>query len=203
MLDPLATEADLTARGITWTSPAEDTLVDTFLDEASAAVRDAAGVPISQATSTVVLAGVCERWLRLPGPPVAAVGSVEIDGAAVSDWKLSREMLWRRCGWQPTDEPTEVTVTGMEHGLPEVPADIVGMVCAMVGMALREVHSATDGSGAAPLPQDVVSVGIDDYRVAFKQDGDRNLTVFTIPERTKRNLRARFGGGAAMLEILT
>lgn len=176
-------------------------MVGVFLDEASAAVREAAGVPISETTSTVSLAGTCDRWLRLPGPPVTAVASVEIDGAAVTDWKLGDGLLWRRRGWQPSDEPVRVTVE-QTHGLPEVPVDIVGMVCALVGMALRLVHSSADGAGASPLPQDVVSVGIDDYRVAFKQDGNRNLTVFTIPERVQRALKARFGGGASMMEPL-
>jgi hypothetical protein len=202
VLDPLATTADLTARGITWTSPGEDDLVGVFLDEASAAVRTAAGVPISQATSTVSLRGSCDRWLRLPGVPVTAVEDVSIDGGTVADWKLVDSMLWRRCGWQLTDEPSVVTET-QTHGLVEVPVDIVGMVCALVGMALRQVHSSTDGTGATPLPQDVVSVGIDDYRVQFRQDGDRNLTVFTLPERVERSLRTRFGGGASVVELLS
>lgn len=199
MLDALATEEDLAARGITWESD-EDLVVETFLDEASAAVRQAAGVPISEATSTVVLAGVPERHLRLPGQPVREVTAAAIDGDTVDDWKLTADgMLWRRTGWQPSCEPAAVTVT-QKHGLPEVPTDIVGMVCSMVAMALRMVRSSTDGTGAAPVPQDVISIGIDDYRVAFRQDGDRNVTVFTVPERVQRRLRTRFGGGASMLE---
>lgn len=199
MLDPLAATADLTARGITWEDD-ETVMVETFLGEASTAVREAAGVPISAATSTVVLAGVCDRHLRLPGQPVREVTAAAIDGQAVDDWKLTADgMLWRRPGWQPSDEPVSVTVT-QEHGLPIVPTDIVGMVCSMVAMALRMVRSSTDGTGAAPVPQDVTSIGIDDYRVAFRQDGDRNITVFTIPDRVQRRLRARFGGGASMLE---
>jgi hypothetical protein len=177
-------------------------MVGVFLAEASGAVREAAGVPILETTSTVSLAGTCDRWLRLPGPPVSEVSSVTIDGATVTDWKLSSSMLWRRCGWQSTDEPVEIGLQ-QTHGLVEVPVDIVGMVCSMVGMALRAVHSSADGAGASPLPQDVVSVGIDDYRVQFRQDGDRNLTVFTIPERVQRSLRARFGGGATMLQQLS
>lgn len=202
MLDPLGTAADLTARSITWVSPAEDDMVATFLAEASAAIRDAAGVPISAVTSTVELVGSCDRWLRLPGPPVTAVAAASIDGDDVAGWKLVGGMLWRSSGWQPTHEPSLVTVE-QTHGLPVVPEDIIGMVCALVGMALRAVHSSTDGAGAAPLPQDVISVGIDDYRVAFRQDGDRNLTVFTIPERVRKSLRARFGGGAAMVQVLS
>lgn len=201
MLDPLAAAADLTARGITVAS-GEETMVAVFLDEASAAVREAAGVPISKATSTVSLAGTTDRWLRLPGPPVTDVTDVTVDGDAVTDWKLSDGMLWRRCGWQPDCEPVRVSLT-QTHGLAEVPADIVGMVCSMVAMALRASRSSVDGTGATPLPQDVTSVSIDDYRVAFRQDGDRNLTVFTIPERVQRSLRARFGGGASMLEMLS
>lgn len=200
-LEPLATTADLTARGITWTQPDEDAAIAAFLDEASAAVRDAAGVPISEATSTVTVAGERDRWLRLPGPPVTAVHTVDIDGDTVTDWRLSRGALWRRAGWQPTDEPSAVTVE-QTHGLAEVPADIVGMVCSMVGMAVRALHSSSDGAGPAPLPHDVVSVGIDDYRIAFRQDGDRGLTVFTIPARVRMRLRSRFGGGAAMLGVL-
>lgn len=200
MLDPLATTADLTARGVT-VDASETAMVQTFLDEASAAVRQAAGVPISATTSTVVLAGTCDRWLRLPGPPIREVTAAAIDGDTVTDWKLSEGMLWRRCGWQPTDEPASVSVT-QDHGLPEVPVDIVGMVCSMTAMALRLVRSSVDGTGAAPVPQDVTSISIDDYRVAFRQDGDRNATVFTIPDRVQKRLRARFGGGASMLEPL-
>jgi hypothetical protein len=199
MLDALATEEDLAARGITWESD-EDLMVETFLDEASAAVRAAAGVPISKTTSTVVLAGTCDRHLRLPGQPVREVTAAAIDGDTIDDWKLTADgMLWRRSGWQPSCEPASVTVT-QRHGLLEVPTDIVGMVCSMVAMALRMVRSSTDGTGAAPVPQDVISIGIDDYRVAFRQDGDRNITVFTIPDRVQRRLKARFGGGASMLE---
>lgn len=200
-LAALASTADLTARGITWTSPAEDSLVTKFLAEASTAVREAAGVPISRVTSTVVVAGGANQWLRLPGPPVASVSSVSIDGTAVAstDRKLVDDRLWRCDGWRPLCEPSLVTVT-MVHGLLEVPEDIIGMVCVLVAAALRAKRAATDGTGLASPPADVTSIAIDDYRVSFAQNpDDRQVTVFTIPERVKDSLRSRFGGGVAMV----
>ena len=82
-LDPLATTDDLAARNITWDADTETTLVTTFLAEASAAVREAAGCPISQATSTINVVGELDDQLRLPGQPVQSVSTVEIDGSAV------------------------------------------------------------------------------------------------------------------------
>ncbi|MFM9815823.1 hypothetical protein ACKI16_46040, partial [Streptomyces scabiei] len=92
-LDPLATVADLEARGLT-VDPSETTVVETFLAEASAAVREAAGVPISQTVSTVALEGPDNsQWLTLPGPPILSVSAVEIDGVAVTDWRLRSHQL--------------------------------------------------------------------------------------------------------------
>lgn len=198
-LAALATTSDLTARGITFTSPAEDTKVAKFLAEASAAVRDAAGVPISEVTSEVDVLGGTGQWLALPGPPVTEVSTVAVDGSAVSDHRLIQDRLWRRCGWQSTCDPSVVTVT-MTHGFAEVPEDIIGMVCVLVAGALRASRSTSDGSSIAPPPSDVVALGIDDYRVQFTQDFEgRNLTLFDIPERVKESLRARFGGGVGVV----
>ncbi|MFE3382899.1 hypothetical protein, partial [Streptomyces anulatus] len=125
-LTPLAAVADLTARGLT-VDPSEAAVVGTFLEVASSAVRDAAGCPISQTTSTVVLEGEADARLRLPGPPVTAVATVLLDGAAVTDWRLTGGRLWRAAGWAGASGPSEVTVT-YTHGLPTVPADIVDLV---------------------------------------------------------------------------
>lgn len=195
MYASLASTTDLTARGITWVSPDEDTLVDVFLSEASAAVREAAGVPISLVTSTVTLRGEATHWLPLPGPPIVSVATVAIDAETVTDFKLVDGRLWRACGWQPTCEPALVDVT-FTHGFTDVPVDIVGMVCVMVAGALRAAKS----DGVAPVPSDVVSVAIDDYRVQYSQDPDgRSFTLFTIPEHVRCALAARFGGGAGVV----
>jgi hypothetical protein len=200
-LPNLAATADLDARGITWTSP-EETRVATYLAEASAAIREAAGVPILQKTSTAVVTGSCDQWLRLPGPPVTAVSAVSIDGTALAadDYKLIDSQLWRSTGWQPEYEPSRVTVT-LTHGLVEVPVDVVGMVCVLVAGALRASRATADGTGLAPPPGDVIAVAVDDFRVQFRQDGDRQVTLFELPDRVRTRLRARFGGGAHVLEL--
>ena len=198
-LAALASTSDLTARGITFTSPDEEVKVSTFLAEASAAVREAAGVPISRLTSIVTVMGGTGQWLVLPGQPVVSVASVSVDGATVTDARLIEGRLWRRCGWQPTCDPSLVQVT-MTHGLTEVPEDIIGIVCVLVALALRASRSTSDGTSIAPPPSDVVAVGIDDYRVQFRQDAaGRNLTLFEIPPRVVEGLRARFGGGVGVV----
>lgn len=193
-LDPLATTADLTARGIDWESPAEDVRVDTFLQSASDEVRNAAGVPISRETFTIEIPGGCDQWLHLPGQPVVSVSLVEIDDDAVTDYKLVGGHLWRRIGWQATWEPVTVTVA-LTGGLTEIPTDIVDLVCAMVGRAL----GLADEGGYADRG-DVTSERIDDYSVQFAGTAQSRLAgPMELPDATRQRLRARFGGGAALV----
>lgn len=181
-LADLATSADLSARGVDVT---DTDLVAAMLAAASAAVREAAGSAISEQTSTVTLEAPEGRYLALPSLPVTEVDTVEIDGEAVTDWTLVSGSLWRSCGWTQC-EPALVEVT-FTHGLAEVPADIVNLVCmfAAAGMA-----SASEGSRAG-----VVGERIDDYSVQYAQGADAVATALEVPERTARMLRARFGGG--------
>ncbi|WP_060880392.1 head-tail connector protein [Streptomyces scabiei] len=193
-LDPLATVADLEARGLT-VDPAETTVVETFLAEASAAVRDAAGVPISQTTSTVALEGPDNsQWLTLPGPPILSVSAVEIDGVAVTDWRLRSHQLWRRSGWSATGEPSEVTVTQL-HGLPTVPEDLVGLVCRIAAACLVHHRAQPDGEGLAA--KDIRSERIGDYAVTYGDSG--RITEIELPDYLREQLAARFGGGVAVV----
>lgn len=193
-LDPLATVADLVARGLT-IEPTETAIVETFLEEASAAVREAAGVPISQTTSTVALEGPdTSRWLTLPGPPIISVASVAIDGETVTDWKLRSHQLWRECGWSPDCEPSEVTVT-QTHGLATVPADIVGLVCRIAAAVLVAYRSQADGEGLAA--RDVRAERIGDYSVTYGDSG--RITDIELPDYLREQLAARFGGGVAVV----
>jgi hypothetical protein len=193
-LDPLATLADLTARGLT-VEESEETIAETYLDVASAAVREAAGCPISQATSTIEEEGPNDSlWLHLPGPPITAVASVEIDGEAVTDWRLSRGQLWRSVGWQTGCGPSEVTVT-YTHGLPTVPSDIVDLVCRIAAAALVAYRSQPDGEGLAA--GDVRAERLGDYSVTY---GDTGLiTEMELPDYLRERLAARFGGAAAVV----
>ncbi|MET8824788.1 hypothetical protein ABZX40_17960 [Streptomyces sp. NPDC004610] len=195
-LSPLASVADLTARGLT-VAPEEETLAAVYLDVASAAVREAAGVPISQTTSTVTLTGPDDsQWLTLPGPPVTTVTSVEIDGVPVTGWRLRSHRLWRACGWQPGCEPAEVEVV-QTHGLPVVPADIVDLVCRIAAATLIAFRSQPDGEGLAA--RDIRSERIGDYAVTYGDSG--RITEVELPEYLREQLAARFGGGLAVVRF--
>ncbi|MFM9643562.1 head-tail connector protein [Streptomyces turgidiscabies] len=192
-LAPLATLADLSARGLT-VAAEEETVAETYLDVASTAVREAAGVPISQTTSTVSLEGPATQWLTLPGPPIVSVASVEIDGEAVTDFKLRSHRLWRRDGWSPTCDPSEVDVT-QTHGLATVPSDIVDLVCRIAATALADYRADAEGAGLAA--GDIRAERIGDYSVTY---GDAGLiTTMELPDYLRERLEARFGGGVSVL----
>ncbi|MEV0639038.1 hypothetical protein AB0I77_29660 [Streptomyces sp. NPDC050619] len=186
--------ADLTARGLT-VGASETALLGVYLDVASTAVRTAAGVPISQTTSTVMLEGDVSQWLHLPGPPVTAVSAVKVDGETVTDFKLRASKLWRACGWSDPCEPSEVEVT-QTHGLPTVPADIVDLVCRIAAATLIAYRSQPDGEGLAA--KDVRSERIGDYSVQYGDSG--RITEVELPDYLREQLRARFGGGVAVVK---
>jgi len=191
-LDPLATVADLAALGLPIADD-ETTVVESYLATASAAVRDAAGSPISQTTSTVKLEGEPTQRLRLPGSPITGVTSVKLDGKAVTDYRLVSDRLWRHGGWGGWDGPSEVEVTQI-HGLPEVPADIIDLVGRLVAGALAS-YRAEDG-GASLGTQVVTSERIGDYAVTY--GGDGLATDMELPAYLRERLAARFGGGMSL-----
>lgn len=192
----LATVADLQGRKIDVTEMSWKE----FLPAAQAAVRDAAGVPITRETFTVDIPGRCEEWLPLPGQPVVSVSNVLLDGTAVTDWKLVGGQLWRRCGWLADPyEPCNVTVT-VTGGLLEVPADVVDLVCGMVGMAMA---NATEGGYASRGDVTQSQLSIDDYSEGKSYDSSaqgRTAGPLELPDATRDRLRARFGGGVAVLK---
>lgn len=189
-MDPLATVADLSKREIDITNVP---LAETMLAVASAAVRGAAGSPISQVTSTIKYDGWrFDRYLRLFGQPVTAVSTVTIDGDAVTDWRLSGGRLWRLCGWGIDDGPTQVVVT-QTHGLLEVPADIVDLVCSYTAAGIAAAADGYDNHVGK------VAERIDDYSVTFTQGAEAVGSVMEIPEGTRCWLASMFGGGAAMV----
>ena len=184
---PLATAADLSARGI---SVDNVEAVEALLAAASAAVRDAAGAPISDQTSTVTLWTEASRRIELPARPVRSVASVILDGVTLvanTDYVVRGSSLWRDCQWQAQgDVPSSLVVT-FTHGLAEVPADIVDLVCNLVGAGLTAV-----GEGYATNAGKQYE-SVDDYRVGYATGADAVSSVMELPERTVRSLRARFG----------
>lgn len=189
-LAPLATVADLEARGVT-VDVSESGPVSTFLDVASAIVRDAAGASISQHTSTVTLDGSRASRIRLPGVPIRSVTTVEIEGSPVTDWKLSRDSLWRAGGWQTGYGPSEVTVT-YTHGFPTVPADIVDLVCRLAARSLVALRSGSDAAGMADRV--AVSERIGDYSATYSYVDQ--FSDVELPAYKRDQLAARFGGVA-------
>lgn len=189
-LPNLAEQADLQDRGV---DVSDANLIDAMLAAASATVRNAAGSPILENESVVVLTAWGEQLLDLPGQPVTAVASVEVEGVAVTDFKLANGRLWRRCGWGNTYEPSDVEVT-ITHGLPEVPADIVDLVC-----NLASAGAAAASSGETFDPR-VLMERIDDYTVQFQQGAEAVASVMDLPAASRARLRARFGGGASVVE---
>jgi hypothetical protein len=190
-LPDLAVAADLSARGV---DVSDTDLVAAMLAVASSVVRGAAQSPIAETTSTVTLWAVdADQWLTLPGKPVTAVASVEVDGVALAatEYKLVHGDLWCATGWGTGCEPVEVVVE-MTHGFAEVPPYIVQLVCdlAIAGM--------TSSSAGAHDPR-VIAEKIDDYAVTFAEGAEAVATAMELPRLTLNGIRARFGGGAGMV----
>ncbi|MFJ4617420.1 hypothetical protein [Streptomyces sp. NPDC088812] len=194
-LDPLATVADLEARGFAL-SASETDIAGVYLGVASAAVREAAGTAITRVTSTITLEGARGQWLRLPGPPIVSVAAVTVDGTAVTDWRLRSERLWRAAGWTGC-EPSEAQIT-YTHGLLEAPEDIVDLVCRMAAAAIVASRDG-DGEGMAAV-KEVTSERLGDWSVTYGADG--RISEMDLPQYWRERLQARFGGGIDMLRLL-
>lgn len=193
-LVPLATVADLSARGIDITNaPA----VDAVLAAASAAVRDGAGCAITRETSTVSLLTSPNRRVALPARPVVSVASVALDGVALvagTHYALRGSSLWSLSGeWRADYEiPGDLVVT-FTHGLAEVPADVIDLVCSLAGAGIA---ASSDGyTTHAGLQYE----SIDDYRVGYATGADAVASVMELPERTKSALRLRFSGSTTVV----
>lgn len=182
-LAPLAAVADLRARGVDTT----DTLrIDTALDVASSAVRTAAETAISRCTSTLQIRAVQATYLPLPGP-IWSVDTVTIGGAPATGYEIDddRTGLHLRRGWAGG----KIVVT-FDHGLPEVPADIVDLTCTLAIAWLG--HIAEGGGSTAGLS----SVRVDDANESYTDEAAGQVSPVFIPEATRSWLANRFGGGA-------
>jgi hypothetical protein len=177
--------ADLRARQYT-VAASDEVAASTRLEAASAAVREAAGCPISLTTSTVMLyPGTCASSTRLPGGPVRTITSVTVGGvaAAASSWSLREGQLWMA---YPLDVGDGLQVTYV-HGYDPVPADIVDLVCELAGAALLS---------AEPRDPRAAAEAIDDSRTTWQTGADATVSIMELPERTRLSLSRRFGGGA-------
>lgn len=185
-VDPLATLADLEGFGIAVPDD-QAVLAERLIESVTSQVREAAGSAITEATSDVVLPGTREQFLPLPGGPIRSVSSVHVDGLEVTDFKVRSGRLWRPWGWR--GQHVDVTVV-WTHGLPEAPADITKLVCTLVAAGL---HEQVEGIGERRGRQ---YMSIDDYREGFTTGDTEIVDLTELPERTRRMLASRFGGGA-------
>lgn len=194
-VEPLATVDDLTNLGIEVT---DAELAETLLASVSSEVRDAAGVPITSAVSTVAFPTESSKRVRLPGFLAREVTDVYLDGRALVegvDYVVRAGSLWRVNApfWhRPGEIPGEIIAT-YKHGYDTVPADIVRMVCMYVAAGL---NAAVEGFGAS---RGLQYLSIDDYREGYAT-GDKEIVDPTeLTERTKAALRSRFGGGGPIV----
>lgn len=187
-LDPLAAAADLPT---VWQANA---LAARALAVASAAIRDAAGVAISEETSTVSVTGGRGNILGLPGP-VTAVASVSLDGCALpaTAYEVLPNGLWRYCGWGHCPVPVTVTYT---HGLTDVPDDIVDLTCQLAVAWL--LHQAGGGGSTAGL----TSARLDDAAETYSAESAGQVSPVYIPDVTRNWLARRFGGGVEVVSTL-
>lgn len=186
MADRLVTDVELA----TFLQKDLDTATAWLLIElATGKVQDAAGQRLVAATSTFVIdVGMweCDEYLALPQMPVRSVASVEIDGVAVTDWRLSSQQLWRLAGWNTNPSaPTQVTAGDVAHGYLagaqalELARDYVFGLCAM----------PYENAGSA-----VESESIDDYRVTYA-DAD---AAMRLTDSMRDRLRSAYGAGAVI-----
>lgn len=162
------------------------------LKVASAAVRDAAGVPISEVTATITVDAGPGHILRIPGP-IRSVDTVTFDGVEITDYLTVGTGLWRECGWGLSPVPVVVTYT---FGLTEVPDDVIDLVCQLALAWLQ--HQAGGGGSTAGLK----SVKIDDASESYTDESAGQVSPVFIPEATRTWLAQRFGGGADVVVAL-
>lgn len=189
-VDSLASVADLSRYGVDTSQPE---LVEQLLAAASDSVRDAAGSVISRTESTITLGSGPGVSLMLPAGPVLGVSEVQVEGVVVNDWKLVSGQLWRSCGWQPRHGLPNVIQVTYEHGYDPVPADVVHLVCLLVSSALAGIEDGFESKS------NLAYESIDDYRIGYQQGSDSSTSVMELPERTRRWLRDRFGGGGVFV----
>lgn len=190
-LDPLATVADLAARGVDTTDTAR---VEALLDAASESIRAAAGSTISAVTATVTVPGCPGAWLWLPGFAPRGVSDVSVDTDAVSDWRLVSGRLWRAYGWQSDCGPANVTLT-YTQGLDEVPADIVDLCCSLVAAGMAAAAEGYDPRRSMAYER------IDDYQYGLRQGDDEVVSPMDLPPRVRASLASRFGTGVSVTGV--
>jgi hypothetical protein len=191
-LPALALAADLAER-LNIAEPTGDTKVqwDDALLDASSAVRDAIGQPITPGTSTLKVAINEYGFGLIPLSPVVAVTAVvdrngvtlpaDGTGYEVTDQRLTIFPRWATLNpWASTDPIYLVTVS---HGWDPIPGEILRWVYVL---AAAQIAAATHGH--LGIAGGVTSVAIDDGKVTYAD------VAGMIPDRVQERLRSTYGG---------
>lgn len=157
-------------------------------DEATSLVQEATDQRLVEVVDDqVTIMGTTDSWLDLPERPVASVSLVEIDGEAVTDYKLVGSRLWRSCGWSSKIyEPSAVDIT-YTHGYPDGAQRLERAKTAVRGLAF-ELSDNPSGSSAG--------YSVDDYREDGRPGDDGGVKV---PKSVADALRRYYGRRAGLV----
>jgi hypothetical protein len=152
--DQFATSTDAAAYGYTLPSGTADEL----LARATQAIRDEAGIPLTQTTSTLELYSDC-GVLELPGGLVASITSVSLVNdddtlTAITDYTWDRDRKIRLgCSVSWSDRRHGLWSVVYVHGFASLPASLTALTCAVANRlatipaaAAAGLQSATVGS---------------------------------------------------------
>lgn len=191
MADQLATPQDLASflqlgAYASLTAEKQATLL-MLVELATAKVQRAAGgqrIVAATTTGAVIdlASGYCDDYVPLPQLPVRAVGAVLLNGAAITDFYLRSQALWRLVGWSGYSwTPPQLTVT-YDHG------HLAGSQALQI--ARNYVLELSRGGWGNPLGQ--TSKAIDDYRVTYAEADARMV----LPPAAEEAIADAYGTSA-------
>lgn len=119
------------------------------------------------------------QWLDLPQYPIRSVATVVIDGAAVTDFLLRKQKLWRLNGWLTNFWSPSQTAVTYSHGYQ------AGSQYLQLG---RQMTLSLAASVIAN-PSQLMSEAIDDYKVQFAEAASR----MELSEFSRKAIRDAYG----------
>lgn len=183
MATPFATRADLeTTLKTSFTDPDEQVQVDSLLDQASDHLRDEVlgwqVYPPATASYTARLR--CGELHMLPSQPATLTSVVWMDDGTTADVRLVAG------GFRP-DSTGDATIT-FQAGYAVAPGSLKSWAVALAAQALAHLKQL-----GVPIADAYSSVGIDDFKVVWNQQGQNG---WGIPPTTAEVLRNQFSQSA-------
>jgi hypothetical protein len=167
-----------------------------LLEAGTAVVQEAAGGQrILQVTgATLTTTGNTDSWLDLPQIPVTAIGTVTLDGTALTvgieptNYRRIGNRLWRTDGWQTyVGQPSDVVATGVTHGYATGSQELQLARSAVLSLA----------KGQFTNPGGVQSESIDDYNVSY----NAMVAQMEASPFLKASLRKKYGRRAGLARL--